>query len=466
MRENNNCFDLVVIGSGPAGYVAAVEAAKKQLKVAVIEKDELGGVCLNTGCIPTKTFLQTAKIFHHIQEAEKFAIVRQQETKIDFSKLVIQKDQIVKKLQDSIAFLFRTNKIKVFLGKAFFHCQNDDQTYQIKVNNQFLVTKYLLLATGSEPKLLPITGLKDKEKIKQNDFVVTNKELLEKQNHFKTLTIIGGGVIGIEFAYIYASAGVKVTILQAADLILEYLDEDLSQAVTKILTALGVKIITNVKIKEVEITKRTVFYEDEDKIQKEILSDRLLVAVGRQPSLFGFEKAKLVLGKRGEILVKKNYETNLKNVYAIGDVIGQKMLAHLASMQAIKVIKNITNEQTTIVDLDLVPNCIYIFPEVATVGLSERECQEQKREIKKIKVFFNYNGKAVANRNEEGFIKIIFDKISQEIIGVHLIAETATDFITQISALMSRKAHLQELRDLIFPHPSFVEIINEINKYN
>lgn len=443
-------YDVIIIGGGPGGYVAALKAAQKNLKTLIIEKEWWGGVCLNVGCIPTKALLKSAKVFSTFKKAKTFGINVDETTLIpDWTTMQDRKQTIVKKLTQGIEFLLKKNQIEKVIGTAEVIDKNT-----VLVNGVIYQTDNLILATGSQAKNLDLPGFAAAQ---QEKFLLTSQEILELKTLPKKLTIIGAGVIGIEFACLFSALGTEVTIVQGASKILELLDHDISIEMTKILEAQNIKIEVNAKLKQIK--ERTLFFE-QDGHEKELLSDFILLCVGRSPVRNAFAKLQLALNQKKHLQIDENCQTSLPNVYAIGDVVGYNMLAHVASAQAIIAVEHIANANKSI-SLEYIPNCIYSFPEIASVGLNEQQCQEQGLPVTSYKFSLASNGKAMIEGETNGFAKILANKDTGEIYGAHLIADNATEMITEITATMVSEGTVYELIKTIHPHPTRSEIIME-----
>jgi len=443
-------YDIVIIGSGPGGYVAAIKAKQLGASVLLIEKEDIGGVCLNWGCIPTKALLKSAKVFRTFMHAEEYGIKITDKSmiQIDWPAMLKRKESVVKRLTGGIKMLLDKNGVDIIKG---FGRAVDANT--VVVNGETFKTKNIIVATGASPIIPPIEGAKESY---EKGFTLTAKEILDAKRVPKKLAIIGGGVIGIEFATMFAALGTEVTIIEKASNILMSIDDEIRSAFIKILIRENVKIMT-----ESEVTKikdNTVFFTNKGK-NIELEAGFILMSVGTRPNMGGLEALQLSTSRAG-ILTNEKMETNVKNVYAIGDVNGKFMLAHVASAEGIVAVENIMGK-TSDLDYKRVPACIYGFPEIASVGLTEREAKEKEIRYKTSKFPLSANGKALAEGESEGFIKIIVDDEFQEVIGMHILAVNATDMIAEAVTTMELEGTAHELAKAIHPHPTLSEIVME-----
>ena len=443
-------YDVIVIGGGPGGYVAAIKAAQLGGKVALIEKEKLGGVCLNWGCIPTKALLKNARVYNDILEASHFGIegIDKDKIKINWQRMLERKDQVVDKLVKGIQGLMEKNKIDVYKGFGSF---KDEKT--IEVNNQILYSDKFIVSTGARPMIPEIPGLK--EAINSN-YVLTSKEILEIKELPKSLLILGGGVIAVEFATLFNTLGVEVTMLQRSDRILNTVEREMAQSLSRHLKKQGVKIITNVNIMSFNNNEVIV-----DKAGTEVRykGDKILISLGNKPNLEGLERLPLELDSKG---IKTNEEmaTNINSIYAIGDVNGKFTLAHVASAEGIVAAINCMGGEE-ILNYQIVPSCIYSFPEIASVGLTEEEAIEQGFKIIVSKFPLSANGKALAEGESIGFIKVIADEKYGEILGTHIMAAHATDMISEAIISMQLEGTAHDVAKAIHPHPTLSEIVME-----
>ena len=456
-------FDIAVIGGGPGGYVAGIKAAQSGKKVCLIEKENLGGVCLNQGCIPTKTMIKSVEILNSVKKCSDFGIIGVETAGavIDIIKLQQRKTKVVKQLTGGIGALLKANGVKVIKGSASFI---DKQT--LKINEELITADNIIIATGSIPAALPaaISGgeyCPCHAPCTTRDIcttIITSEEALELTEIPRTMVVIGGGVIGIEFAYIYANLGTKVTVVEMMDRILPMVDEEITTQVTKMLQKHGIDIYTEAKVTRIAGTE--VYFEHAGS-EKKVEGNKVLVSIGRVPNTEGLNLEVLGLKmNRQAIEVDKSLRTNIPNIYAIGDVNGVSMLAHTASMEGIIAVENILGNHHTI-DYDKIPSCIYIHPEIACVGLTETQAREKYGDIKVGEFPLAANGKATVEGSAEGLIKVIIDAKYNEILGVHIYGIHATDMISESVLAMSLEATAEEVTLAVHPHPTIAEIIPE-----
>lgn len=476
---NNYNYDLIIVGAGPGGYVTAERAAKLGLKTAIVERGMWGGVCLNVGCIPTKTLLKNAKMFSYVKDSSKYGInLKQDEVKIDWKQAQVRKEKVVQQLTNGVQFLMKTNKVDTLIGTASAIDQHTIKVVDNKNETKTYTTKYLIIATGSEVKMFNNPkgpkGLSSAD-LKTNKALLSSTEILSLNEIPKSLTIIGGGVIGIEFACLFSSLGTKVTIIEYLDRILALLDAEVSAELTKSLIKSNVDIITEHSVTKLE--KNTLTYvHANDKEQKNpmtIKSDYFLLSAGRAPITKGFDNLGIAIKPNGAFAVNDKLEALdekqqvIENLYVIGDANGEKMLAHVASSQGLTAINNIMVKEkpeayrVKTINYTNMPSCVYSFPEIASVGLTEAEAKLKYPDCLVKKIPYNINGKALAEGETNGFVKLIVNKKYGEILGAHIVSARATDMIGGIVDLMESEATVFELADACYPHPTFSELIME-----
>lgn len=434
-------YDLIVIGAGPGGYVAAIRGAQLGKNVAVIEKNNAGGTCLNVGCIPSKTLLEHGEKAHNIRVANDWGITTK-ELGIDFTQFVQRKKKVVQTLTGGVKQLLKKNKVTYIEGEARI-----SKNLKVDVNNETYQAKDIILATGSKPFIPPIDGL-DQVNYETTD-TFFDLEKLPKQ-----LAVIGGGVIATELASSMADLGVRVTIIEVADDILLTEINETREMLKAHLDNQGIKILTKAKIKQVKESKIILDGQDD------VSFDTLLVATGRQPNT---QVAKdLNLEMDGKFFkVNEHYETSQKHVYAIGDLIKGYQLAHAASAHGIHVVETIMNKQPSLVRQEDITRCIYTRLEAASVGLSEAQAKEAGYDVKVTQSAFQGNAKALIKGENEGFIKLVVDKKYGEVLGAFIVGPHATDIIGELLSVKASEGTIHELSQIIQPHPALLEAIGE-----
>ena len=440
-------FDVVVIGGGPAGYVAAIRAAQVGGKVAVVEKSELGGTCLNRGCIPTKTFLKNAEIIEGIEMSSKRGIILENEKfTVDMPKVVSLKNEIVKTLTNGVQGLLKSNSIKIFKGVGKINKDKD-----VVINGEkVLRTNKIILAGGSKVGSVNIPGIESKR-------VLTSDDILDLKELPKSLAVIGGGVVGVELGQAYLSFGSEVTVIEMMDRIVPGVDREASETLRKALEKKGMKILTSSKIKEIidEGDKLRIKLEDKE----DVVAEKALLSIGRVPDLEAVGELDLEM-ERGKIKVDKYMETSVEGVYAPGDINGIKMLAHAAFRMGEVAAENAILGNHREIKLETTPSAIYTIPEVGMAGLTEEEAKE-KYDINIGKFAFVGNGRALASGDTTGFVKVIADKKYGEILGVHIVGQSAAEIINEASSLMAMEITVDEVIKTIHGHPTFSEALFE-----
>ena len=440
-------FDVVVIGGGPAGYVAAIRAAQVGGKVAIVEKSELGGTCLNRGCIPTKTFLKNAEIIEGIEMSSKRGIILENEKfTVDMPKVVSLKNEIVKTLTNGVQGLLKSNSIKIFKGVGKINKDKD-----VVINGEeVLRTNKIILAGGSKVGSVNIPGIESKR-------VLTSDDILDLKELPKSLAVIGGGVVGVELGQAYLSFGSEVTVIEMMDRIVPGVDREASETLRKALEKKGMKILTSSKIKEIidEGDKLRIKLEDKE----DVVAEKALLSIGRVPDLEAVGELDLEM-ERGKIKVDKYMETSMEGVYAPGDINGIKMLAHAAFRMGEVAAENAILGNHREIKLETTPSAIYTIPEVGMAGLTEEEAKE-KYDISVGKFAFVGNGRALASGDTTGFVKVIADKKYGEILGVHIVGQSAAEIINEASSLMAMEITVDEVIKTIHGHPTFSEALFE-----
>lgn len=455
-------YEIVVVGGGPGGYVAALHAAELGKKTALIEADFLGGTCLNRGCIPSKTYLKHSEIIEQIEKAKDWGIETGSLT-LSFDKMRKRKDEVINRLRGGIAFLLKQGKIDVYNGYGSV-LKGGVVKVATKDGEQTLQADKVIVATGSTPAVPPITGL-DTVQYDTSDTIFDIKDIPS------SVVIIGGGVIGVEFATIFVSLKAKVTIVEAADRIVPTEDAEASKFLAKALKKKGINIHTNASVQKVQETDgvKTVVCVDDNGNEFSLEAETLLVSTGRRPNLSAIKE--LNLEQNGPFIkVNDKMETSLPNVYAVGDVIGGWQLAHAASAEGVVAATNAADGHDKI-DYKVMPRCIYTLPEIASVGLSVDEAKKQGIDTKVEKFDFAGSGKALSAGEPEGFTKVIYEAKYGEIIGVVMAGAHVTEMISEASAFMYLEGTVEEAAKMIHPHPTISETffeaaVNAVNKLN
>ena len=443
-----NKYDISIIGGGPGGYVAAIKASQLGMKVALFEEDRLGGVCLNWGCIPTKSLLHSAEF---IEEAKHFGLNNDDLSKIALEKIVEKSRKASENLSKGVSSLMKKNKIDVYAVKAVPQLENN--IFKIKSNDQFIESNRLILATGCKPRTIGDT--------KFSDLIWSSKEAMIPKFLPKNLSIIGSGAIGIEFASIYNALGSKVTVFESQDKILPQFDKDVSIEAQKIFEKKGIKFELNAKISAINENKKKVIISNND---QSIESDALIMSIGVSPNLDTkiIENTKLKLDNAGYIETNDNYETNTANLFAIGDIIGGPWLAHKAMHDAINCVEYIsTGQNTHKPKTHHIPGCIYSLPQVATIGYTEQKLDELSIPFKKGNFPFLANGKSQTMSNTFGFVKTLFNSETGEFLGAHLIGPDVTEMISTFGLAISSESTEDEFINTVFAHPTLSESIHE-----
>jgi len=443
-----NKYDISIIGGGPGGYVAAIKASQLGMKVALFEEDRLGGVCLNWGCIPTKSLLHSAEF---IEEAKHFGLNNDDLSKIALEKIVEKSRKASENLSKGVSSLMKKNKIDVYAVKAVPQLENN--IFKIKSNDQFIESDRLILATGCKPRTIGDT--------KFSDLIWSSKEAMIPKFLPENLSIIGSGAIGIEFASIYNALGSKVTVFESQDKILPQFDKDVSIEAQKIFEKKGIKFELNAKISAINENKKKVIISNND---QSIESDALIMSIGVSPNLDTkiIENTKLKLDKAGYIETNDNYETNTTNLFAIGDIIGGPWLAHKAMHDAINCVEHIsTGQNTHKPKTHHIPGCIYSLPQVATIGYTEQQLEELSIPFKKGNFPFLANGKSQTMSNTFGFVKTLFNSETGEFLGAHLIGPDVTEMISTFGLAISSESTEDEFINTVFAHPTLSESIHE-----
>lgn len=441
-------YDVLVLGGGPGGYVAAIKAAQQGMKTCLVEKDELGGVCLNRGCIPTKTLLKTAEVYHTLRHSADFAVrgVDAAALSVDMEKLQQRKKRVVKKLTGGVKLLLKNNNVTVLSGAGSFL-----DGHSLRVNETEVSAAQIIIATGSVPAALPVAVAADAPLI-DSDAALELRELPER------IVIIGGGVIGVEFAYLLHQLGVAVDIVEYMPRLLPMIDEEIAQQAAAALKKAGIGLYASARVTEID-AQGVVFAQDGTR--QRLDAPLILAATGRRPRIDGFGLENTgVITERGAIVTDSRLRTNIPHIYAIGDVNGKSMLAHTASAEGLVAVANICGAQREM-SYDAIPSCVYIQPEIAAVGLGEAEARERYGEPLVGRFPLAANGKAAVEGMAEGMIKVIVAPESHVIVGAHIRGVHATDMIGGVAALIAARVTAEQAANAVFPHPTVSEIIPE-----
>lgn len=457
-------YDLVVLGGGTGGYVAAIRASQLGMKVAVVESGELGGTCLHHGCIPSKTLLRSAEVYRQTKAADDFGI-DVKEVVLNFEKVQERKANIVEALYIGVQSLMKKGNIDVFtgygriLGPSIFSPMPGTISveYADGRENTMLIPKNVLVATGSRPKSLPNLEI-------DGTYIISSEEALDMEKLPTSIIIIGGGVIGIEWASMLADFSVDVTVVEYASDILTTEDEAISAEVKRLLIKKGITFITNANVLSdtVEITDEVTMNVEINGVEETLIAEKVLVSVGRQANTsdIGIENTDIMI-ENDYIQTNKYYQTKESHIYAVGDVIGGMQLAHVASHEGIVAVEHMANEEPLPINYDNIPSCIYSNPEVASVGLTEQQAKEKGIAIKVGKFPFKGIGKALVYGESEGFVKVIANKDTDDLVGVHMVGPNVTELISEAGLAKVLDATPWEVSQSIHPHPTLSEVIGE-----
>lgn len=449
-------YQLIVIGAGPGGYEAAIRAAQLGLTTALIERRDVGGTCLNRGCIPTKAMLHSAQLYREAANFELFGL-HTENTSFDWAKVHQRKNDVVVKLRTGIEQLIKANKIDFFNNSASISGKNDVQLDQGEV----IRGESILIATGSVPARPPIPGL-DLPNVVTSDELLDDPHFTQADSLAKEILIIGGGVIGVEFASVFSSFGCHVTIVEAMERILPTMDREISQSLNMVLKKRGVSIHTGAMVEKLEQDENGLVchFTEKGKAQA-VPAQQVLVAIGRRPNTQGlFAEGFEVACERGRIVTDENFRTSVDSIYAIGDVTSKIQLAHMASAQGICAVHTIAGQKPPI-DLRYVPGCIYTDPEIASVGITEDEAKQQGIPVKKGKFLMTGNGRSLIDEQERGFIKVLAHQETDVILGAQLMCSRATDIVAELATAIVNGLTCAQLAGVIRPHPTFCEGVTE-----
>ena len=452
MKKNS----VIIIGGGPGGYVSAIRLAQLNIDVAVIEKERLGGVCLNHGCIPTKSMVKVAELFSEIKEAENFGI-SVENSSIDYQQIFDRKNKVVDRLVSGVEFIFKKRKIPVFKENVL-KIRKEKEGYKIITDQAEYIAEYIVIATGSLPKQLPFLKFDGRS-------ILSSRDILKLRKLPKKLVVIGGGVIGCEFASIFNKLGSEVEIVELLPTLVFNEDPEISKRLSMYLKKSGIKLYLKTSLTGYENDGEYLKLKLSD--GKEMITEKILVSVGRDPNLFiDFENCDP--GKdKGFIKIDEKMKTNIPKVFAIGDITGKLMLAHTASKQGLIAVEVINSEinKCEFAETELlyenIPKCTFTDPEIGSVGLTEEQAKDKFGDILIGKFPFSANGKALGSGNTNGFVKVIADKSSHKIIGMHILGPNAAELIAQGSILIGTNSTIGDVKNIVFAHPTLSECIME-----
>jgi dihydrolipoamide dehydrogenase len=450
-------YDLIVIGGGPAGYAGAIRAGQLGKKIACIELERAGGTCLNWGCIPTKALLKSAEFYRSLQKADAFGISAKEAT-FDFAKVMDRSRNVAGTMAKGVEFLFRKNKVDYFVGKAQVTVPGMVEITEGEHKGKFFKTKNVLLATGCKPRRLPDIPVDGQR-------VMTSREALEpRKSPPKSIVIIGAGAIGVEFAYFFNAFGAKVTLVEMLPQIVPVEDEEVAKALQRSFEKQGITVHVGTKVENVRVRKDKVelsLVKSGESNSTEVEAETLLVAIGVSPNLEGALSAKVKPElERGYLKVNENYETTVKGIYGAGDIIGPPWLAHVATFEAVNAVNAMFGHHHA-GRVKIFPGATYCQPQIASTGLTEKACKEKKLEYKVGKFPFTASGKAVAAGDSEGFVKVISDAKSGEILGVHILGNEAPELIAEYVLAMNSELSIDEVHRSIHAHPTLSEALME-----
>jgi len=454
----SNQYQIAVLGGGPGGYVAAIRAGQLGFKTVIIDKDNLGGICLNWGCIPTKSLLKNAEIYDNLKNHSKDFGIYAKDLSFNFNEIIKRSRDISDKITKNVEMLVKKNKVDRIRG---FGKISDKNSIQIFDNSgkqtQTITADNIIIATGARPRTIPQIPVD-----KQN--IITSTEAMILPEQPKELIVIGAGAIGVEFAYFYSVLGTKVTIIEMLDNILPIEDVEVSQTLEKIFKKKGIEIFTKTTVEKAEVKGNKVHVTiNQNNNKKELVADKVLNAIGVVGNVegFGLEELGVEIVKNHIKVDKNTYQTNIPGIYAIGDVIGPPWLAHVASAEAIHCVEMIKGIKNHLIDYENIPGCTYCQPQVASVGLTEQKCKELEINYKVGKFPFMASGKAFAIGERDGFVKLIFDEKYGELLGAHIIGSEATEMIAELVLARTHGATANSIIKTIHAHPTLSESIME-----
>ena len=453
MAENGSEYDLVILGSGPGGYVAAIRASQLGMKTAVVERAEIGGICLNWGCIPSKSLLRNAEVLNLFREADRFGI-EVFGMRADFGKAIDRSRQVVDRLTKGVSYLLKKNKIDVLVGTGVLV---DAKTVRVDGDSPKTVTaSNVMIATGARQRGLPNLPI-------DGSVVITSRQALESREAPGRVVIVGGGATGAEFGYLYRAYGVEVTIVELMDRMVPLEDEEVGDQLLRSFKKMGIKVLTGFQVlgvsTEAGVARVTVSGGETESV---IECERVLVAVGVEGNIDGIGLEEVgVRTERGFIPIDDRMATNVPGVYAIGDVTGKLLLAHVASAQGVTAVETMAGMDPPTIDYGLMPRAVYCRPQVASFGMTEAQAREEGRDVKIGKFPLSASGKALAMAEPDGFIKVVADAEIGEILGVHMIGAEVTELLGEASLARLLEGTVTEIGSLVHPHPTISEALKE-----
>ncbi|MEE0510421.1 MAG: dihydrolipoyl dehydrogenase [Peptococcaceae bacterium] len=450
----DNHYELIVVGAGPGGYVAAIKAAKLGIRTAVVEEREVGGTCLNRGCIPAKAMIHAATLYEEMKDAEQFGIMADN-VRFDYEKIIDYKQGVITQLVGGVEQLFKGNGVDVIRGRGVLHANKEVHVTAPDGAVTIYTADNIILAAGSKPVVLNIPGMK-------LPGVISSDELFKLRERPDSIAIIGGGVIGVEFANAFSYFGTKVTIIEGMDRILPNMDREISQNLKMIMKKRGVDIYTNAMVKGLEedgeLTAVHFVQKDEE---KSVSAQYVLCSVGRGPNTKGlFAEDAMPDMERGRILVDEHFQSSIPGVYAIGDCVIGMQLAHTASAQGIVTVEHLAGKEGSI-DLDVVPACVYTNPEIASVGITEDEAKTTGLDVIVGKYIMGGNGKSLITREDRGFIKVVARADDHRLVGAQMMCARATDMISEMAVAIANNMTAEQMVKAIRPHPTYNEGVGE-----
>lgn len=446
-------YDLIVIGGGPAGYVGAIRAAELGAKVALVERSELGGTCLNWGCIPTKALLKSAQVYHYCCSAKSFGVAVEGEVKPDLKAMVARSRQVAQTTGRGVELLLKRSGVEVIKGSAILL-----SAHEVQVGEERYEAQNILLATGASPREVPAIPI-------DHEFVLSSRDALLLEEMPETMVVVGSGAIGSEFAFLYASLGTKVTVVEYMPQFMPLLDAEVSAAAERAFRRQRITVMTDTAVKGVSLVDGKCVVEVEQKGEtKQIITDKVLSAVGIKSNIDGLNLDKVgVQVEQDKVLVDCEFRTSISNIFAVGDIIASPALAHTASAEAINCVERIFGKAPQTIDYSLTPACIFTTPEIASVGLTEEQAVKQGIEYKVARYNFASSGKAAAAGDRDGFVKLIFDG-NNKLRGAHIIGANVVEMLGEPSVAMTLGATAEDLARTIHAHPSLYEGIYEAAK--